>query len=126
MLPGSFDEPLDLAGQLFQVGDAQRHRHPFPGRERVDHDRDGRADGVLEQERRAAPLHHPVGDLGDLEFGIDPRGDALQLAGPLQRPKKLLKTAVGHGSRAVSDSVRNFTSSDRVYPTAGGLSRRRR
>jgi hypothetical protein len=40
---------------------------------------------MLEQKRRPAGLHSAVGDLGDLELGIDLGGDACQLALALEQ-----------------------------------------
>ena len=43
--------------------------------------------GSLEQERRPAALHRAVDDLGDLEVGVDLRGDADELAFVLEQTR---------------------------------------
>jgi hypothetical protein len=40
---------------------------------------------MLKQKRRPAGFHGPVGDLGDLQLGIDLGGDARQLALALEQ-----------------------------------------
>ena len=83
------DEPLrrlqledlaELVGEVVELLDAERQAHPPLGAELVDQERVRGSLRVLEQERRPAGLDDAVGDLGDLEVGVDLGGDADELA----------------------------------------------
>jgi hypothetical protein len=65
------DELLDGARVVLEIFDAERARHATPRAVRIDEERKPRALHVLEEEGRPARLHRPIGDLGDLEVGID-------------------------------------------------------
>ena len=55
----------------------------------------------LKENRRAAPLEHPVADLGHLEARIDLGAHALQLAQPLELGEKIAQIAIGHAQTTV-------------------------
>ncbi len=69
-----------LAGDVFDIGDAESQSHALGGTESIDEHRDLFADDVLEEQRRTAVFHYAIGDLGDFQFGFDPMGNAPELA----------------------------------------------
>ena len=86
-------EPLDPEGEA--------HAPLRP--ELVDQERQPRSLHVLEQERRAAGLDDAVGDLGDLEVGIDLGADADELALALEQGDPLAEVSrlARHGRGSV-------------------------
>jgi hypothetical protein len=75
---------MSLAAAASERLDPEREAHAPLGAELVDEQRVLRALRALEQERRTAGLDHAIGDLGDLEVGVDLGGDAPQLAFALE------------------------------------------
>ena len=84
---------LELARDVVEPLDAERHAHPPLGAELVDQQRPVGALGVLEQQRRPAALHRPVDDLRDLEVGVDLGGDADELALAFEQADPLAQVA---------------------------------
>ena len=68
------DAPRHVVGRALE-----RHLHPLGAGESVDQHRHFRALGIFKQQRRTAVLHAAVGELRDLQFGIDLERNALQL-----------------------------------------------
>jgi hypothetical protein len=75
----------DAVGDLLEGVDLQGNLHAALAGEGVDEHRHAVAFRILEQKRGTVVLHRPVGELGDLQNGIDLKGDALQFAGFFQR-----------------------------------------
>ena len=88
-----------LRGDVVEPLDAEREAHPPLGAELVDQERQARALRALEQERRAAGLHRPVDDLGDLEVGVDLGRDANELTLVLEQANPLAQVG-GRGHQA--------------------------
>ena len=92
------NEHAQALGDLVERFDPQRHVHAPRRAELVDqHPRAGMSLDVFEKQRRARFLHHPVGDFGDFEDGIDFGADTLQFPGALQGFDPLANVVVGHG-----------------------------
>src|SRR3989304_3108323 len=70
--------------------------HPPLGAEGVDQDGKGRALDALEEERGAAGLGHPVGNLGDLQDRINGRGNPLEYPLAFKDLEKLPKIPIRH------------------------------
>src|SRR3990172_5926101 len=84
------DELGDVSGELLEMGDAEGESHALGGAEGIDQQRDLLADDIFKQQGGTAALHHPVGDLGDLQFRLDRMCYALELAGLLQNLNEIL------------------------------------
>ena len=91
---------LELRGDVVEVLDAEGEAHPALGAELVDQERVLRALDVLEQQRRPAGLHDAVGDLRDLEIGVDLGGDANELALALEERDPLAQVGGRRGHAA--------------------------
>ena len=57
---------------------------------------------LLEEERRAPRLHHPVGDGSHFEVGVDRPPDPHELAAFFKGPSEVGHRGVGHGAALVS------------------------
>ena len=93
------EDVAELGRDVVEPLDAERHAHALLRAELVDEQRMLGALGVLEQKRRAARLHDAIGDLGDLEVGVDLRRDASQLARALEERDPLAEVS-GRRSRS--------------------------
>ena len=91
-----FQKLGDARGDFIDRGHFERDLHPPHAGERVDQHRNARALGLFEQQRGAAVLHAAVGELGDLELGIDFERDALQLVVLFERAHEVAQIGVGH------------------------------
>src|SRR5438270_388702 len=65
--------------EVVEPVDAKRHAHPPLRAELVDQERELAPAHVAKEQRGAAGAGDAVGDLGDLEPGIDLGGDLMQL-----------------------------------------------
>src|ERR1700728_759828 len=74
----------------------QRHTHAPLAPQKVRHRRNLRPFRPLEQQRRPARLHHPVGYLRHLQDGIHLRRNLLQLAFFFQHPDKFPQIPISH------------------------------
>ncbi len=72
-------ERLDARPEGVERLGAERRAHPPLGAELVDQHRHVAARHVREEQRRATALGHAVGDLGDLEVGVDARRHAREV-----------------------------------------------
>ena len=90
-------ELAHAVAKLVEMLHAQRPRDAPNRAVRVDEHGHVEALHVLEEEGRAAPLDHPVVDLGDLEVAADGRLDARQLAALLQECDELAYVLEFHG-----------------------------
>src|SRR5271156_5574745 len=82
----------------------QRQTHAPLAPQEIRHRRNLGTFWPLEQQRRPPRLHHPVGDLGNLENGIDLSRNALQLVLLLQRPDKVPQVSILHFPSVPSSS----------------------
>jgi hypothetical protein len=85
---------LELRGDVVERS-TPKARHMRRSSELVDQERQPRALHVLEQERGAAGLDDAVGDLRDLEVGIDLGRDADELALALEQGDPLAEVGDG-------------------------------
>ena len=86
----------ELAGHVVEPLDAEGQAHAPLGPELVDQQRVRRALHPAEEQRGAAALHRAVGDLGDLEVGIDLGVDLRELALAPEQVDPLAKVARDH------------------------------
>ena len=75
-----FEHQAELGGRVVETVDSEGQAHAPLGAELVDEERVPRTLRVLEEKRRSSRLDDAIGDLGDLEIGIDLGGDTPQLA----------------------------------------------
>ncbi len=79
----------------------ERNLHLALARKRVDEDWDLAALRLLEQQRRTALLHGPVGELRNFEPRIHREPNAFQLAFLLQRANEVAQIIVSHANLIV-------------------------
>ena len=87
---------LELLPDVVQAVDTEGEAHPPLGAELVDQQRELRALGVVEEERRAARLDRAVDDLRDLEVRIDLGANANELALALEQRDPVAEVAECH------------------------------
>src|SRR6185503_16183650 len=99
------EHPLDARAEVVQRLDAEGHARAPLGAELVDQERQRAALDVAEQERRAAGLGHAVGDLGDLEVGVDLGRHLVQLALTAQMVEPVAEIGERHRAGVYAGAV---------------------
>ncbi len=73
------DQLADARTDFVHIGHAQCYRHPAMGAEEVDGERHHAAGRLLEQQRGSFGPDGAGHDLADLQGGVDPGADPMQL-----------------------------------------------
>ena len=95
-------EPANALGHFLERIDFQRQMNAPLAAQRIDEQRNSRAFGVLEKQRRAAGARHALRDLGDLQHRIDFRRDALQFPRSFPGAHELPQILIGHDALRLS------------------------